>query len=72
MGVPGAVALERGAVAVVAKAIRLDDQAAVAPEEVDLVRADECVDLWLGKAVAAAEAEEESLELAAGEVFVPI
>ncbi len=56
----------------VTKAIGLDDQPAVAPEEVDLVWADVRVDLWLGKAVAATEAQEDSLELAAGEVVVPL
>jgi hypothetical protein len=50
------------------ESVGLDDQAAVAPEEVDLIRPDARVDLWLGKAVATAEGEEETLELAAGEV----
>jgi hypothetical protein len=39
-GIPGAVALEGRAVAVVAEAIRLHDQTPAAPEEVDFVRSD--------------------------------
>jgi hypothetical protein len=72
VGVPGTVLLESGAVAVVAIAVGLDDQAAVAPEEVDLVRADECVYFWLGKAVATAEGKEEPLELTAGELVLDL
>jgi hypothetical protein len=68
VGVSGAVALEGRAVAVVAKPVGLHDQAAVTPEEVDFVWPDASVHLWPGKAVAAAEAQEGPLELAAGEV----
>ena len=67
-GVPSAVALEGVAVPVMTKPIGLDDQAAVTPEEVDLVGAHASVDLRLRKAVAPAEGEKEALELAAGEV----
>jgi hypothetical protein len=69
MGVTGAV--ERGAVAVVAEAFGVDDQSAIAPEEVHLVALHTRVHLRLGKAVAAAEGEEDALELAAGEVVAP-
>jgi hypothetical protein len=68
--VPGAVALEGIAMAVVAEAVGLDDETAIAPEEVDLVWADANVHLWLGKSVAAAEAQEHALEFAAGEVRI--
>jgi GAF domain-containing protein len=68
VGVPGAVALEGGAVAVVAEAVGLDDQASFAPEEVHLVGADARVHLWLGKAVTVTEGDEETLQLAAGQV----
>jgi hypothetical protein len=67
MRVAGAVGFERGPAAVVAEAVRLDDQAARAPEEVHFVLADASGHLRLGKAVAATEAEEDSLELATGE-----
>ena len=67
-GVPGAVPLEGGAVAVVGEAVRLDDQGAVTPEKVDLVGSEPRVDLGLGEAVAAAEGEEAALELAAGQL----
>jgi hypothetical protein len=68
VGVAGAVGLERGPIAVVAEAVGLDDQPAVPPEEVHFVPAYAGVHLRLGKAVAATEAQEDSLELAAGEV----
>jgi hypothetical protein len=68
--IPGAIALESITVAVVAEAVGLDDETAIAPEEVDLVWADAGVHLWLGKAVAAEEAQEHALELAAGEVGI--
>lgn len=71
VGVPGAVSLERGAVAVVAKTVGFHDQSAIAPEEIDLVWAQARVQLWLGKAVAAAEPAEDPLELAASQVGVP-
>jgi hypothetical protein len=48
-------------------AIGFGDEASVAPEEVDLQAADQDVDLRRGDAVAAAEPQEEVLELAAGE-----
>jgi hypothetical protein len=70
VGVPGTVALERGAVGVMAESVRLDDQAPIAPEEVDLVRTDARIDPWRGKVVATAEAEEETLELAARELLL--
>jgi hypothetical protein len=66
----GAVTLERVAIPVVSEAICLNDQPAVTPEEVDFVRTDTCVDLWLGEAVAAAEAEKKTLELGASEVGI--
>jgi hypothetical protein len=66
--VPGAIRLECGAVSVVLVSIHLDDQAAIPPEEVDLVSVDSLIDLRLGKVVAATESEEEPLELAAGEI----
>ena len=69
-GVFGAIGLERGAVSVVAETVDLDDQAPVAPEEVDFMWADTGIHVRLGKAVAATEAEEAALELAAGEVRV--
>jgi hypothetical protein len=72
MSVPGAVALERGAVGVVAKAVGLNDHLPITPEEVDLVPTDARVHLWLGKAVATTDAEEETLELAAREVVFPL
>src|SRR3954451_23975296 len=50
------------------EAVGFDDQAAIAPQEVDLVRPDARVDLRLGKAVTAAEGEEDSLELGTDEV----
>lgn len=68
MGIPSAVAFERVAMTVMTEAVGLDDQPAVPPEEVDLVRANPGIDLWLGKAVAATEAEEEPLELRPGEI----
>jgi hypothetical protein len=70
MGVAGSVTLECGAVAVMAEAIGFDDQTSVAPEEIHLVRADACIDLWLGKAVAAAEAEHELLQLASRQLLL--
>jgi len=66
MGIPGAVPLEGRTIAVVTKAVGLGDHAPVAPEEVDLVWPEPGVHLGLGKAVAAAEGEEEPLEFAAG------
>jgi hypothetical protein len=72
VGVPAAVALECVARAVVAEAVGLGDQATVAPEEVDLVRAHARVCLGLGKAVTAAQGEEHPLELGAGEVVGPL
>src|SRR4051812_43085201 len=68
VGVPSAVALEGGSVAVVAEPVGLDDQAAVAPDEVDLVWPGAGIHLGHWKAVAPAERQEESLQLAAGEV----
>jgi hypothetical protein len=65
VGVPSAVPLEGGPIAVVLEAVGLHDQAPVAPEEVDLVWPDSSVHLGLGKAVAAAEGEKDALELAA-------
>jgi hypothetical protein len=70
MGVPGAVALEGGAVAVMAKAVGFDDQASIAPEEVHLVGTHARIQLWLGKVVAATEREEDALKLAASEVVL--
>ena len=72
MGVARPVSLECEAVAVVTKAVRLDDQPAVAPEEIDFVRAGVRVEHWLEKAMAATEAQEDSLELAAGEVVLAL
>ena len=68
MGVSSAVALEGGAVSVVSPRVGLDHQRAIAPEEVDLVGAEPGIHLRLGKAVAAPDAQEQSLELAASEV----
>src|SRR5262249_611084 len=51
-------------------AVDLNDQGSVAPEKVDLVCPDTRIHLGLGKAVAPAEADEEPLELAAGELGV--
>jgi hypothetical protein len=50
--------------------VGLDDQATVAPEEIHLVWTDTGVHLWLGKAVAPAEADEHALQLAAGELVL--
>ena len=69
-GIPGPVALKRVTVPVVAEAVDLDDQAPVAPEEIDLVGSDTRIHVGQGKAVAPAEVEKQPLELAAGEVRV--
>jgi hypothetical protein len=50
----------------VAESVDLDDQAAVPPEEVDLVGADAGIELRLGQAMAEAQAPEEALEFASG------
>jgi hypothetical protein len=70
MGVPSAVALKSRAVTVMPEAVGLDDQAAIAPEEVDLEPIDPGVHLRRWKAVPATEAPKEALQFAAGEVFV--
>ena len=67
-----AIGLEGGAVAVVPEAVGLRDQLVVAPKEIDLVCADAGIHLWLGKAVATAEVEEEPLELAACELILAL
>jgi hypothetical protein len=69
-GVPSAVAFEGVAVPVVTKPIRLDDQSAIPPEEVDFVRANPDIYVGPGKPVTAAKAEEASLQLATGDVWV--
>jgi hypothetical protein len=66
--VSGSVPLKGGAVAVVTPGVRLDDHALVTPEEIHFVRADARVHLWLGKAVSAAKASKDPLELAAREL----
>jgi hypothetical protein len=50
------------------KAIGLDDQCSVPPEEIHLEGADTGVHLRLRKAVAATEVEQGALELAAGQL----
>jgi hypothetical protein len=70
--VAATVRFEGGAVRVMPVAIGLDDQRSVAPEEIDLEWPEPGIHLWLRKAVAAAEVEEETLELAAGEIRVAI
>jgi hypothetical protein len=64
--IPVVVVLEGGRAAVVPVAVRFDDQAAVAPEEVDEVRSDPHVHLRRGKPVSFAQPKEEVLQLAAG------
>jgi hypothetical protein len=71
VGVPGAVPLEGRPVAVVSVPVDFDDQTPAAPHEIHFIRPQARIDFRLGKAVAATEAEEESLELAAGEVGLP-
>jgi hypothetical protein len=51
---------------VVAVAVGLDHDALLSPEEIDAERSDLRIDLRGGNAVALAEAEEATLELAAG------
>jgi hypothetical protein len=51
-----------------AVAVGFDDQLLGAPEEVDFVGAETDIHFGLGKAVAAAETEEEPLEFTTGEV----
>jgi hypothetical protein len=70
VGVPGAVPLECGSVSVVSVPVDFDDQTPVAPQEVHLVPRQARIHFWLRKAVAATEAKEESLELAAGELLL--
>lgn len=68
--IAGPIALEGGATAVEAETVGFDDHPSSRPQEVDLIRAHARVHHRLGKAVAAAEAEEGSLELTAGQVGV--
>jgi hypothetical protein len=49
-------------------AVSLNDQRALAPEEVDFEGADTGVDLWPRQPVALAEPQEAPLELAAGKI----
>src|SRR5256714_4397507 len=64
-----AIVLERQTAAVKAVAIRLDDEFLVSPEEVDNEGTDPDVHLWRRKAMVAAEAKEEMLQLASGLVW---
>jgi hypothetical protein len=68
VGVAGAVTLERPPVPVVSETVGLDDQTTVAPEEVDLMRAEAHFHVRLGKAMATAQTEEEAFEFAAGQI----
>jgi hypothetical protein len=70
--IAAAVRFKGRAVRVMPEPVGLDDQVAVAPDEVDLVRAQPGIHLWPGKAVAAAEVEKNALQLAAGEVRVAL
>jgi hypothetical protein len=70
MGVSSAVALEGGAVSVVSPRIGLDHHSLVGPVEVHFVWADGRVHLRAGQAVTATKAEEETLQLAAAELFL--
>jgi hypothetical protein len=63
-GIPSAVLLERRAGSVCVPAIDFDDQALFGPGEIDEA-ADPNIHLRLGKAVAATERKETSLQLAA-------
>ncbi len=58
LGVPGAVALERGAGPVEGEAVDLDDNALRRPQGVDFVRADADVRLWLWQVRLVDEGEE--------------
>jgi len=62
-----AVALERGAGAVERVTVDLDAQAVVGPEEVDLETRDDAVDERAIEPVGVAEAQEELLEVGAGD-----
>jgi hypothetical protein len=66
--VASTVGFEGSTVAVVSESIGLDDNSAIPPEEVHLVGPEASIHLWLGKAVTAADGEEATLELAAGEI----
>jgi hypothetical protein len=70
VGVTRAVGFEGSAAAVMPKAVRLHDQRAVPPQEVDLVASDASIHLGSWEAMAAAQPEKQTLELATGEVWV--
>jgi hypothetical protein len=68
LNVTCSVRFEGDAIAVMPEAVGLDDQRLLAPEEVDLVRPNPNIHFRAGETVAAAEAKEVPLQLAAGEV----
>jgi hypothetical protein len=66
------VGLEGGTAAVMTKAVRLDDQRQVPPQEVDLVGPHTGVYLGARKGVTAAQPQEESLQFASSEIGLGI
>ena len=71
LGIPGAIPLESGPVAVIGVAVHLDDQASRRPESVDLVAEDEDVGGRWREPVLLAEGGEAVLERRGGRGRLP-